>query len=105
MAKEKNINTKSKHVEVESNVNRDDLALLLQTAMNKASKDGTKVAYFVDEDDNPSEIKEWVSTGSTLLDLAISNRAHGGLPVGRVTELSGLEGCVTEDTLIEVIIE
>jgi RecA/RadA recombinase len=105
MAKEKNTKSNSKHVEVETNVERDDLALLLQTALNKANKDGGKVSYFLDEDDNPSQVNEWVSTGSSLLDLSISNRPHGGLPVGRIVELSGLEGCVTEDTLIDVIIE
>jgi len=83
---------KSKHVESDANVERDDLALLLQKELNKSNKDGSKVSYFLDEDDNPAQVLEWVSTGSTLLDLAISNRPHGGLPVGRVTELSGLEG-------------
>lgn len=80
-----------KHVEFESQ-DRDDLALLLQKELNKSSKDGDKVSYFLDEDDNPSLITEWVSTGSALLDLAISNRPNGGLPVGRLVELSGLEG-------------
>jgi recombination protein RecA len=36
-------------------------------------------------------VKEWVSTGSTILDLAISNRKNGGFPVGRVCEITGLE--------------
>jgi len=90
---------------VEHSINRDDLALVLQTELNKSRKDGAKVSYFLDEDDNPSEIKDWISTGSTMLDLAISNRPYGGLPVGRIVELSGIEGCVTEDTIIEVIIE
>ena len=88
MAKEK----KSKHLDSETKVDRDDLALLMQSAMNKSSKDGTKLSYFIDEEDNPSEVVEWVSTGSSLLDLAISNRPHGGLPVGRMVEFSGLEG-------------
>lgn len=83
---------KSKHVEVDANGDRDDLALSLSKALNKSRKDGAKVSYFLDEDDNPAMISEWVSTGSTLLDLAISNRPHGGLPVGRITEISGLEG-------------
>ena len=82
----------SKHVELDVNVERDDLALLLQKELNKSNKDGSKVSYFLDEDDNPSQVTEWVSTGSTLLDLAVSNRPHGGLPVGRMVELSGLEG-------------
>lgn len=97
--------TQSTHVEVDSNIERDDLALLLQKELNKSNKDGTKVSFFLDEDDDPTQITDWVSTGSTLLDLAISNRPHGGLPVGKFVEMSGAEACVTEDTIIEVIIE
>lgn len=82
----------SKHVTSDANIDRDEMALLIQSELNKAQKDGTKVSFFLDEDDNPVEVKEWVSTGSTLLDLAISNRPHGGFPVGRMVELSGLEG-------------
>lgn len=82
----------SKHVEVDANVERDDLALLLQKELNKAQKDGSKASYFLDEEENPWDIVEWVSTGSTLLDLAVANRPHGGLPVGKMVELSGLEG-------------
>ena len=82
----------SKHVELDGNVERDELAVLLQKELNKSNKDGSKVAYFLDEEDNPWDIVEWVSTGATMLDLAISNRAHGGLPVGKMVELSGLEG-------------
>lgn len=81
----------SKHVESDASVDRDEMALLIQKELNKAQKDGTKVSFFLDEDDNPVDVKEWVSTGSTLLDLAISNRPHGGFPVGRMVELSGLE--------------
>jgi recombination protein RecA len=83
---------KSKHVDSNASVERDDLALLLNKELNKSNKDGSKASFFLDEDDNPSQVVEWCSTGSTLLDLAISNRPHGGLPVGRITELSGLEG-------------
>jgi len=43
------------------------------------------------DDDSPSEVSEWISTGSSMLDLAISNRPNGGLPVGRITEITGLE--------------
>jgi recombination protein RecA len=82
----------SKHIESDANVERDELAILLQKELNKSNKDGTKVSYFLDEDDNPAQVTEWVSTGSTFLDLAISNRPYGGLPVGRVSEFSGLEG-------------
>ena len=82
----------SKHIDSDANIERDELALLLQKELNKSHKDGSKVSYFLDEDDNPALVNEWVSTGSTLLDLAISNRPHGGLPVSRMVELSGLEG-------------
>ena len=51
-----------------------------------------KVAYFLDgAEDTPTDLTEWISTGSSLLDLAISNRSHGGLPVGRITEITGME--------------
>ena len=61
--------------------------------MNKKFKDaGHKVAYFIDtEKANPTNIKDWISTGSDILDLAISNRPHGGLPAGRICEFQGLE--------------
>ena len=36
-------------------------------------------------------ISDWIPTGSSLLDLAISNRPNGGIPVGRITEVTGLE--------------
>lgn len=84
--------TSSKHVDVEAKVGRDELAELLARELNKANKDGGKVAYFLDEKEDPSTVTDWVSTGSTMLDLAISNRPYGGLPVGRITTLTGLEG-------------
>lgn len=39
-----------------------------------------------------ASVKEWVSTGSILLDVALSNRKNGGVPVGRLTEIAGAEG-------------
>lgn len=71
---------------------RDELIELLADELNKANKDGGKIAYFLDEQENPAEITDWISTGSSILDLAISNRPHGGLPVGKMVELNGLEG-------------
>ena len=104
MAQEKK-KTSSKHVESSASIDRDEMAVMLQKELNKSNKDGSKVSYFLDEDDDPTQVTEWVSTGSTLLDLAISNRPYGGLPVGKFVELSGAEACVTEDTIIKVIIE
>ena len=70
---------------------RDELAGVLANTINKQFKD-MKVAYFLDgTDTTPTDIKDFISTGSTMLDLAISNRADGGIAVGRITELNGLE--------------
>ena len=70
---------------------RDELAGVLADTINKNFKD-MKVAYFLDgSDTTPTDIKEFISTGSTMLDLAISNRPDGGIAVGRITELNGLE--------------
>lgn len=38
-----------------------------------------------------SEIKYWVNTGSTLLNMVLSNRADGGWPCGRIVEVFGRE--------------
>lgn len=70
----------------------EDLAELVATNLNKVFKNQGKVAYVGADVDNPSEFTEFVSTGCTSLDLSISNRPHGGLPFGRIVELSGLEG-------------
>ena len=70
---------------------KDELASSLADNLNKQFKD-TKVAYFLDgSDTTPTDIKDFVSTGSTLLNLAISNKPNGGIAVGRITEINGLE--------------
>ena len=72
---------------------RDELSSLLADNLNKKFKSSHKVAFFLDgEEATPTDLDEWVSTGSPMLDLAISNRPNGGLPVGRITEITGLEG-------------
>ena len=65
----------------------------IREGLNKKFKNTNyKVAYFLDGDtDSPSEVGGWVGTGSSMLDLAISNRKGGGFPVGRITEITGLE--------------
>ena len=70
---------------------RDDLANVLADSLNKKFKD-FKVAYFLDgSEDTPTDLTEWISTGSSVLDLAIANRPNGGIPVGRITEITGME--------------
>jgi recombination protein RecA len=67
-----------------------DLAAELASELNKTNKD-QKVAFFLGEDDAPTNVDGWISTGAAMLDVAISNRPYGGLPVGRITEVTGLE--------------
>jgi recombination protein RecA len=70
---------------------KDELAQVLADSLNKQFKD-TKVAYFLDGSNaTPTDVKEFISTGSSVLDLAISNRPNGGVAVGRITEINGLE--------------
>ena len=70
---------------------KDELAQVLADNLNKQFKD-TKVAYFLDGSNaTPTDITEFISTGSSILDLAISNRPDGGVAVGRITEINGLE--------------
>lgn len=85
---------------------KDDLTLLIAKNINKEFKNQPDLVQFMDGDEtNASDVRDWVSTGSSLLDLIISNRPNGGVPSGRIVELLGLEGCVTVDTLIEVEID
>jgi len=70
----------------------DVLAKSLADSLNKKFKDTNKVAYFLDgSDTTPTDIKEFISTGSSTLDLAIANKPNGGIAVGRITEINGLE--------------
>jgi recombination protein RecA len=70
----------------------EDLASILADSLNKQNKEG-RIAYFLNDGggDAPTNVKDWLSTGNALLDVAISNRPYGGLPVGRIAEITGLE--------------
>ncbi len=71
---------------------RDELASLIAESLNKLNKEG-QIAYFLDgREATPTDFTDFISTGATMLDVAISNRANGGIAVGRITELTGLEG-------------
>lgn len=65
-------------------VSMDDLRAMI----NK--KAGRNVAHDLRED-NPTEVKEWIPTGSRWLDSIICKGKPAGIPVGKVTELAGLE--------------
>jgi hypothetical protein len=58
--------------------NQDELADILASSLNKKNKEHT-VAFFLDDDAAPTNVSGWISTGCSMLDLAISNRPYGGL--------------------------
>ncbi len=64
-----------------------DFTADLISSLNK--ENGSRIAYNLAEDESPTHVKSWVSTGSTLLDYCVSNRRNGGLPVGRIIEIFG----------------
>lgn len=76
-----------------SNLDLSDLASSLVNDINvKFKTSGDRVAYLLNgEELTPADVTDWVSTGSSELDIAISNRPYGGYPVGRIIELTGLE--------------
>ena len=51
---------------------------------------GQSVAYNLTED-NPTEVKHWIPTGARWLDSIICRGKLAGVPVGKVTEIAGLE--------------
>ena len=72
---------------------RDELAQIIAESLNKTFKDSDQVAYFLDgREGTPTDFTDFISTGATILDVAISNRPYGGIAAGRITELSGLPG-------------
>jgi recombination protein RecA len=65
----------------------EDFTVDLIAALNK--EHGSRVAYNLSQDESPTHVKRWVSTGSKQLDYIISNRPNGGLPEGRIVEIFG----------------
>ena len=78
---------KNKSEEVEIKNDSCDFTEDLIASLNKEF--GTKIAYNLAHGDSPTAIKRWVSTGCKQLDYIISNRRDGGLPEGRIIEISG----------------
>ena len=72
-------------------VKKDDYSDIFSYALNELNKEYKQVAYILGSGFAPTEVKNWVPTGSTLLDMIISNRPDGGWPVGKVVEIFGEE--------------
>jgi len=64
-----------------------DFTAELISSLNK--ENGSRIAYNLAEDESPTHVKRWISTGSTLLDYIVANRKSGGLPEGRIIEIFG----------------
>jgi recombination protein RecA len=60
----------------------------MRALINK--KAGLNVAHNLSED-NPTAVSEWIPTGSRWLDSIICRGHLGGIPVGKVVEIAGLE--------------
>ena len=60
----------------------------LMSLVNK--KAGRNVAHDL-TGDNPTKVKEWIPTGSRWLDSIVCKGQVAGIPVGKVTEIAGLE--------------
>ena len=52
-------------------------------------KVGLDIAHDLNKD-NPTEVKEWIPTGSRWLDSIVCRGKMAGIPVGKITELAGL---------------
>jgi len=66
---------------------QDDFSADLISQLNKEA--GSQIAWNLQADSAPTNIKRWISTGSRQLDSILSNRVIGGFPEGRIVEVSG----------------
>ena len=77
-------------LDVEKTVDVLKLGKELIKQINKDSDE--KIAWCLGTDtDNPTDVKDFISTGSTLLNFIIKNGPGGGVPVGKLTEICGEE--------------
>lgn len=73
----------------------------LQSIINK--KAGTEVCYSL-KDKNPTEVKEWIPTGSRWLDYIICKGKKAGIPIGKITNVSGLSSTGKSYLAIQIVI-
>jgi len=60
----------------------------MRKLLNK--KAGANVAYNLNED-NPTDVGQWIPTGSRWLDSIICRGKYAGIPMGKIAEIAGLE--------------
>jgi recombination protein RecA len=68
------------------------LSKLIVKEFNKNPGKTGKIAWnLASDEDNPTDVKEWISTGNLLLNYNIANKKGGGVPVGKLIEICGEE--------------
>jgi len=77
-------NVKKKDKDVKGRISIDQMRDIL----NK--KAGSIVAYSLEET-NPTDVEDWIPTGSRWLDSIICRGKLAGIPMGKIVELAGLE--------------
>lgn len=75
-----------KKLDESKNEQFDSLAGDIMSVVNKKFKDIPNSLVYMS---NANLVTKWVSTGSSMLDLAISNRPYGGLGYGMICEIYG----------------
>lgn len=80
---------KDKETESDKPFDPKRMVTTLRNSLNKTGED--PIAWDLTKNDSPTHVKEWLSTGSTLLDYNISNLRGGGVPCGKITEIQGEE--------------
>jgi len=86
-------------------IERDKLAAAIAESINSQFKEFKAVHFLGGNDTEASDVYEWISTGDDILDLRIANRPHGGIPVGRITEITGLESSGKSLVVAHIIAE
>ena len=61
----------------------------MRNLINK--KAGQEVAFDLTKD-SPTQVKDWIPTGSRWLDSIVCQGQLAGIPVGKIVEIAGLEG-------------
>ena len=82
----------AKTKKVESEVVESLTGDLIKTLNTKFKGTSEKSAFYLNDSEVTSEVTGWVPSGNDILDIVMSNRPHGGYAIGRITEISGLEG-------------
>lgn len=59
--------------------------------LRKALNSKLKGAVYDLREENPTDVKEWISTGSTWLDGIVAKGKMAGIPVGKIIEIAGVQ--------------